>query len=240
MGWGQASSPNKLGGVYRRLVARRAFLARGAAVLGKFGGSSGGLVASIGRREGELQRIQRGVENQGLSRAAAGVVALASSHRAGKAERIQGGGLNRRLMGDLGDSVDRGVHAVQLAAFPAMVEVEGGRPPRGRRVIQMGVALGGPEIHENQVETSPDRRTADCLMGFGGSGRRYRVGGEGRLNLSSGHGVRGAGRAKPSTGCGGIAFREGLGTAAHGLTFGAMERSQARYSRGGHDVNRGD
>ena len=212
MGRGSAAAANKIAGVYAAGGARCASGAGGAAVLGKFSrrrGSrslSGGAIGASSARSsvaGLVVQVQMRIGGKvPFSAVADPGVAPSPSHGWHKGEAFQGAGADRRLMGDLTDSTE--LERAEAApggvqGAPKTKAEAGGRPPRGRLLFPMGVARGGPAIHEN-------RPTVSCLSKASEARRPHRVGEPGGLNSSFEIGVGGEAPVRPSTGgrCAGV------------------------------------
>ena len=127
MGVGSIIAANKIGGGYAADVAGRAFEARGAAVLGKFGAQlapieAGGRAELIDQAAAKRIRTMAEIRHSSIDLAAA--VAPGSSHQQAKGEADQSVSAASLLMADLNDWWP--------AAAPGGSIRGGGLPPRGR------------------------------------------------------------------------------------------------------------
>lgn len=165
---GALDRPNKIGGGYAARAARRAFRARGAAVLGDFPGAAADRrgsravqVAANGLEAGGGELAGRIVRNQGLSGSAAAVVAWLASHGRSQAIGFAAESSARRLMSNLAEG-RRLVAPGRLPDHPSSAEE--GRParpspPKARSSARTMVASGGPGVAENRSPASIARQS---------------------------------------------------------------------------------
>lgn len=158
---GALDRPNKIGGGYAARAARRAFRARGAAVLGDFPGAAADRRGSSSRPIGAGELAGRIVRNQGVSGSAAAVVAWLASHGPGQAIGFARKPTSRRLMSNLAEG-RRQAAPGRLPDHPgSAAEGRPGRPspPKAKSPARTMVASGGPGVRENRLPASIARRS---------------------------------------------------------------------------------
>jgi hypothetical protein len=227
MGWGPIIGANFIWCGYSAPTARRALVARGAAVLGKFAGELPAI--EVGGEAGQLDQAaaiadRQPKQNQSLSEGAQLAVAPSASHRGAKGVADQGVSAPSRLTADLNDWRPAGL--AWRAAGPR------GRSPRGAIADDMGVASARPENRGLSA-------LLQCMSIAPASRRRSRVRDARSQTLRSAHGVGGAGRVRPSKGSGENGVRGmALLAEAQGAAFGASERRNGGYARVSATVKR--